>query len=519
MTIVYKRIDAIAEVIAGQSPPSDTYNQNQDGIPFFQGKGDFTEKYPNTRYWCNKPQKIALPYDILMSVRAPVGPVNICPVKACIGRGLSAIRVNNDISFEYVFLFLKNNERKIASLGVGSTFNSITQQDIKSLKIPIPDNKYDQILIATVLSKAEALIAQRKESLRLLDELLRSTFLEMFGTYFISHNYRPFGDFIDVLTDYHANGSYEILRDNVELLSTPDYALMVRTTDLENKNFENGCIYITKKAYDFLSKSKVYGGEIIINKIGSAGRVYLMPYLHRPVSLGMNAFLIRLDTNLNNIYTYYLLTSEFGTNSIQKHVKGAVTKTITKEAVRGIKIPVPPIELQNQFAAIVEKVEALKTHYHASLAELENLYGSLSQRAFKGELDLRKIEVEIHEDAQPSLEEKLTEKPTDDSPDEIRQLRGAREGTVKTPSNLDYVKGELAVQKLKGNFSYLELKKALEGLAYDMKPDTKDIKELIINLLESEPPVLEQIFDYPASDKDKKEKQIIFRLNDEDKKS
>jgi type I restriction enzyme, S subunit len=195
-----------------------------------------------------------------------------------------------------------------------------------------------------------------------------------------------FGNLMEVLTDYHANGSYEILRDNVVLKNQIDHALMIRTTDLENNNFQNNCIYIDEKAYNFLSKSKVYGGEILINKIGSAGKVYLMPYLKRPVSLGMNAFLIRLNNKVNTSFIYYFLTFSYGKEAINKNVKGAVTKTITKEAIRGITIPVPPLHLQEEFSHRVEAVEKLKAVHRASLSELDALFASLQHRAFRGEL-------------------------------------------------------------------------------------------------------------------------------------
>jgi type I restriction enzyme S subunit len=236
------------------------------------------------------------------------------------------------------------------------------------------------------------LINQRKESICLLDEYLKSTFLEMFGSDLIREKkwkIIQFGEIITDLSDYHANGSYEILREHIVLKNELDYALIVRTTDLENKNFIEGCNYIDEAAYNFLKKSKIYGGEIIINKIGSAGNVYLMPNLNKPVSLGMNAYLLRFKEQANNIFIYYLLTSNFGEKAIQKHVKGAVTKTITKDAIRNIKIPFPPTELQNKFAQIVEKTETHKAQYQQSLQELEKLYGSLSQRAFKGELSFK----------------------------------------------------------------------------------------------------------------------------------
>ena len=118
-----------------------------------------------------------------------------------------------------------------------------------------------------------------------------------------------------------------------------------------------------------MSKSKVYGVEIIINKIGSAGKVYLMPYLKRPVSLGMNAFLIRLNNKVNTSFIYYFLTFSY-----------------CKEAIRGITIPVPPLHLQEEFSHRVEAVEKLKAVHRASLSELDALFASLQHRAFRGEL-------------------------------------------------------------------------------------------------------------------------------------
>ena len=131
-------LDEVCEVIAGQSPPSATYNYDANGLPFFQGKTDFGQLYPVVRMWCSSPQKISLPNDILISVRAPVGPTNINIVKSCIGRGLSAIRCSDKINQKFLLHFLRFNENIIADKGTGSTFKAITQKDLKSLKIPLP---------------------------------------------------------------------------------------------------------------------------------------------------------------------------------------------------------------------------------------------------------------------------------------------------------------------------------------------------------------------------------------------
>ena len=181
------------------------------------------------------------------------------------------------------------------------------------------------------------------------------------------------GNYLNVLTDYHSNGSYETLRDNVTLLDTEDYAFMVRTTDLENNNFEKDVKYIDEHAYNHLAKSKVFGGEIIINKIGSAGKVYLMPVLNRHVSLAMNQFLLRLDENkVNHVFVYNLLLTPYMQSKIKENVRGAVTKTITKDAIREIQIMVPPIKIQKEFVEFSNQVDKLKFEVQKSLQEMEN---------------------------------------------------------------------------------------------------------------------------------------------------
>ena len=116
------------------------------------------------------------------------------------------------------------------------------------------------------------------------------------------------GDLLELLTDYHANGAYKKLKANVELLDEPDHAIMIRTTNFEQNDFSSNLKYINKHAYEFLAKSKVYPNDIIMNKIANAGSSYFMPDLKVPVSLAMNLFLLRVDTDLvNPTYLYIYL--------------------------------------------------------------------------------------------------------------------------------------------------------------------------------------------------------------------
>lgn len=176
-------------------------------------------------------------------------------------------------------------------------------------------------------------------------------------------------DELSVLTDFHANGSYESIAAVFKLLDTPDYAYMVRTTDLEARNYSKDVKYVSKRTYDFLSKSKVYGGEVIINKIGSPGRTFLMPNLNRPVSLGMNQFMLRMkvDGKIDNILLYVFLNSSIGKLLIDRKINGTVPLTIDKEAIRSIYIPCFSPTLRS----IVQRIVGLSDKM---FADSDNLY-------------------------------------------------------------------------------------------------------------------------------------------------
>ncbi|WP_296685414.1 restriction endonuclease subunit S [Flavobacterium sp.] len=168
---------------------------------------------------------------------------------------------------------------------------------------------------------------------------------------------------IMLLTDYHSNGAYKKLKENVELLDKEDFALMIRTTNFEQNDFTKNNKYITEKAYNFLSKSKVFDDDLIMNKIANAGSIYYAPKLNRPISLAMNLFLIRINKEKANpkfIY-YYLKVNE---KYVKSFALGSVTNTITKEAVKNLKIILPPLVEQNAITQIIEsfdnKIELLQ---------------------------------------------------------------------------------------------------------------------------------------------------------------
>jgi type I restriction enzyme S subunit len=171
---------SVADIIMGQSPPSPTYNEAGVGLPFFQGKADFGFRHPKPRLFCNAPLKIAKPRDILVSVRAPVGPTNIVDRECCIGRGLAAIHPRS-IDSDFLFFNLRHIEKFIASLGSGSTFHAINKTQLSSVQVNQHGfDLHEQRKIASVLSLVQRAIEQQERLIVLTQELKKSLMHKLF---------------------------------------------------------------------------------------------------------------------------------------------------------------------------------------------------------------------------------------------------------------------------------------------------------------------------------------------------
>jgi type I restriction enzyme S subunit len=156
---ISKRLGDLALVTMGQSPPGSSYNKSGQGMPFFQGKAEFGTKYPVVRQWTTAGTKFAQPGDILMSVRAPVGPTNIADTNCVIGRGLASIRAGETLDQAYLVWFLKHVETSIQARGKGTTFDAISGNDLRDTVISVPPLDEQQRIVETLhesLSRLEA---------------------------------------------------------------------------------------------------------------------------------------------------------------------------------------------------------------------------------------------------------------------------------------------------------------------------------------------------------------------------
>ena len=321
------------------------------------------------------------PYVAVVKDGAGIGRTTLHPAKSSVIGTMQYLLPKENVLPEYLCYVVRYMH--LEKYFTGATIPHIYFKDYKNEQFNL-DSLERQAEIVDILGKCERVIASREDELQKLDELIKARFVEMFGdpkTNDKGFTKAPMGEYMTLLTDFSSNGSYKTLDSGVTMYDEPNYAWMVRTTDLESDDMSS-IKYIDEKAYELLSKSKIYGGEIIMNKIGSAGKVYLMPEIDMPASLGRNAFMFRYDDRINVRFLFEQLVSEYGQTEIQQYVRGAVTKTITKDDARSVLVIVPEKELQDEYVEFVKQVDKSKVAVQKALDEAQLLFDSLMQEYF-----------------------------------------------------------------------------------------------------------------------------------------
>lgn len=187
-----------------------------------------------------------------------------------------------------------------------------------------------------------------------------------------------------LVTDYVANGSFKSLSDNVEYLTNDGYAILVRLTDF-TKGWNGNYKYVDEHAYNFLAKTKLFAGDLLISNVGEPGKTFLVPELDMPMTLGPNSILVRPDNNvLNTKFFKYLIDSPYGKSLLDKITSGTTQKKFNKTGFRNLEIPLPSLTEQQR---IVAKLDAA----FAEIDEAKKIASSAADSAnqlFKKKLSL-----------------------------------------------------------------------------------------------------------------------------------
>lgn len=389
-------ISQVAKVGAGQGAPKQESDFSESGLPFIRAghledliNGLPENELPKVDELTAKKYRLKLykKGTIVFAksgMSATKGRIYALKSDCYVVNHLATLEINDSGYSPYIQYALR--EYSPTKLVKDKAYPSISKPEIESFKIPLPKTKNDQIRIAEVLSKVERLISKRKESINLLDELLKSTFLEMFGSY-LNSNIIPLNKLCTKITD-GTHDTPERLKSGVKFITGKHIRPFI--IDYDNSDYVEEDVH--KEIY---RRCNPTFGDILYTNIGVNLGTAAMNTVQYEFSMKNVALLKPKFEEITSRYLEHLLNNDYQKRKILRlGGAGGAQSFLSLKEIRSIGIPLPPYKLQQKFSLLVEAVEKLKPTFIKSLIELQNLYNSVGQRAFKGELDLSTLEID-----------------------------------------------------------------------------------------------------------------------------
>lgn len=391
-------ISSIADVTAGQGAPKpDEFSD--DGIPFVRagsledliaGKNESELELVPLETAKKRKLKLYSKGSILFAksgMSATKDRIYVLQNPAYVVSHLAILTSKDNVHRNYLRLALK--QFPPSSLIKDPAYPAIGLGEIQGYEIPVPEEINDQIRIAHLLGKVEGLIAQRKQHLQQLDNLLKGVFLELFGD--PMRNAKGWDNpTFGTITSGMRNG---LSPSKSGTNSGFVYTLSAITGNSFQEIFKEDIFsQIYDKYYPSTRDFLICRGNGNINLVGKG---YFFPGNSKNVIFPDTIIAASI---LPNSVNRHFLEALWKTRFIRKQIENNARTTngahkINQSVLEKLKIILPAMEFQNQFGTIVEKIEALKSRYQQSLNDLESLYGALSQQAFKGELDLSRVQL------------------------------------------------------------------------------------------------------------------------------
>ena len=355
------KLGEVCKVISGQSPDGSTYNDRGEGVPFHQGKTEFTDcVLGQAKSWTTAPARIAEPHDIVMSVRAPVGPVNLVMQEICIGRGLAAIRsVDSKIDGRFLFFILRGMEESITG-SQGAAFASINRKEIEAIEIPLPPLEEQEQIVAEldgyrkVIEGAHQVLANYKPTIKIDPKWPRVKLGE-------------------VCTSILSGGTPSTLiakywKGIIPWITSAD---VISLKEVKPRKF------ITEEAIKASATNLIPANNVIVVTRVGLGKL-LINSIDLCISQDSQGLLINRNI-VDHTYLGYILSElviQFKITS-----RGSTIQGVTKSQLMELDIPLPPLEIQHRIVAELEAerklvepnrklIEVFKQKMQAKLAEI-----------------------------------------------------------------------------------------------------------------------------------------------------
>ncbi|EER0449304.1 TPA: restriction endonuclease subunit S [Escherichia coli] len=395
------KLPEIADINMGQSPSSSDVNEHGEGIVFFQGKAEFGKLYPTPKKYCTKPTKIASAGDILLSVRAPVGPTNLANQSTAIGRGLAAISAYHGLmESKYLLYFFKCIEPWLSTQGTGSTFKAISGQFIRDLQSPVPPLA-EQKIIAEKLDTLLAQVDSTKARLEQIPQILKRFRQAVLGAAtngkLIGHKRQSFEEWTTkTLKDFFScidgdrGPNYPKKNDYL----TDGHCLFLSTKNVRKLGFNfDAKVFISEEKDSLLRKGKLARNDLIITTRGTLGNIALydekIPYDNVRINSGMLILRKKQEENSSEFFKI-LFAAPFFQKEILRKKTGSAQPQLPANILKEFVLSIPPVKEQHEIVHRVEQLfayaDTIEKQVNNALARVNNLTQSILAKAFRGEL-------------------------------------------------------------------------------------------------------------------------------------
>jgi type I restriction enzyme S subunit len=382
--IAVYRLDEVCEVVMGQAPRGETYNDDGDGWPLIAGAGDFGENLPAPKKCTTEATKLSRNGDIVLGIRASIGERVVADGEYCLGRGVAALRAREEVlAPRFLWHWLTHASPRLVAKAKGATFKQVSRQDIGELEISLPSCA-EQRRIAEILDKADGVRTNRRSTLCQLDSLTQSIFLDLFGD--LASNREGWAkvalsEVTEMVTgfpfrseEYIQNGdSVRLCRGANILPGRVDWKDLARWPHSKTVGLE---------------QFSLAAGDVVIAMdrpwISEGFKIAQIQQADCPALLVQRVARLRGKREMPNSFLFHLLNQK--TFTLHCRPTETTVPHISPKDIRSFVFSLPPLTLQSEFARRVGAVEKLKTAQRASLAEMDALFASLQHRAFNGQL-------------------------------------------------------------------------------------------------------------------------------------
>jgi type I restriction enzyme, S subunit len=378
-----RRLGDVALVVMGQSPPGDTYNTERRGLPFFQGKAEFRDEHPDVEKWCDTPLKLAEAGDVLLSVRAPVGPTNVARERCCIGRGLAAIRPKSpSLAPRFLRYFFSAFESQISQQGAGSTFDAIGRSVIENLELPVPP-LIEQERIVRILDDTEALRQLRFQADEQIDRTPAALFEAMFSDVRAVAGKWPVTS-LDKLCSAIVSGA-------TPSTENPDFWAghipWISPKDMKSSELFDAIDHVSESALK-ASRLRLLPANTVLIVVRGMILAHSLPVAitRVPATINQDMKALLPSERVLPDYLHWLLISKTPNLLGSVSTAGHGTKRLEMQDLLTLSVAIPPKLRQEEFVMCVAEMRELQAVQTVSRQRLDDLFQSVLRRAFQGKL-------------------------------------------------------------------------------------------------------------------------------------